>query len=87
MTHNQIEFFSDRRTEILKRSINSGSGQELHAPIRRLQNCEIKQRESYHIIYDNGSHDVGKLWFDGQANTTVRLGYIEYSQEHASASR
>lgn len=71
MTHNRIEFFPDGWIKILERSIKFGSGVELLAPIRRLQNCRIKQRGSRHIIQENSTHDVGELWFDGQASTAL----------------
>ncbi len=69
MRHKQIEFFPDREIKILEGGIKFGSGLELLAPVRRLQNCEIKQKESQHVAQDSDNHDVGELWFDGQATT------------------
>jgi hypothetical protein len=72
MTHNRIEFFPEGKIKILRGSIKFGSGAKLVAPIRRLQNCKIKQRGNSYVIQDRNSHDVGELWFDGQASTTVK---------------
>jgi hypothetical protein len=72
MKYNQIEFFPAGEIKILKRSIKFDSGAELLAPIRRLQNCEIKPRGSDHVIQGGDSYDVGELWFDGQASMTAK---------------
>jgi len=72
MTRNRIEFFPDEKIRILERGgIRFGSGRELFAQIRRLQNCKIKQRGSQHVIKDNDNHDVGELWFDRPASTAA----------------
>jgi hypothetical protein len=72
MTHNRIEFLPDGEIKILERGIKFGSGPELLARVRRLQNCKIKQRGSHHIIQDYDAHDVGQLWFDGQASLAAK---------------
>jgi hypothetical protein len=41
----------------------------LLAQIWRLQNYKIEQRGSQHVVQNNDNHDVGKLWFNGQATT------------------
>jgi hypothetical protein len=71
MTHNRIEFFLDGKIKILEGgNIKFGSSSpELLTQIRRLQNYKIKQRGSQHVVQDNDNHDVGELWFDGQATT------------------
>jgi len=70
--HNRIEFFANHWIKILECNIKFGSGAELLAPIRRLQNCKIEQRGDRHAIQNNDSHEVGELWFDSQASTESR---------------
>jgi hypothetical protein len=73
MTHSRIDFFPGGEIKIMKRGIKFGSSSDLEliAPIRRLQNCKIKQQESHHTFRNNNSLDVGELWFDGEANTAA----------------
>jgi hypothetical protein len=68
MNYNQIEFFPAGEIKILEGSIKFGSDAELLAPIRRLQNCEIKPRGVDHVIQNDDGNEVGELWFDGQAS-------------------
>jgi len=52
MTHNRIEFFPDGMIKILREgNFKFGSsGPELLTQIRRLQNCQIKQQGSQHLV-------------------------------------